>query len=86
MASTLIGRQAVVVGAGIAGLSAARAVADYFEHVIVLERDALPADASPESEHLSRGTRMLSSPAASGRCASFSPALSRTSPEPGRSR
>ena len=29
------------------GLPAARALADYFEHVIVLERDALPADASP---------------------------------------
>ena len=41
MTSTLIGRRAVVVGAGMAGLPAARALADYFEHVVVLERDAL---------------------------------------------
>jgi 2-polyprenyl-6-methoxyphenol hydroxylase-like FAD-dependent oxidoreductase len=47
MASTLIGREAVVVGAGMAGLPAARALADYFEHVVVLERDTLPPDASP---------------------------------------
>src|SRR6516162_2920708 len=47
MVSRLIGRQALVVGAGMGGLSAARVLADYFEHVVVLERDALPADASP---------------------------------------
>ena len=47
MTSTLIGRRAVVVGAGMGGLPAARALADYFEHVVVLERDALPLDASP---------------------------------------
>ena len=46
MTSTLIGRQAVVVGAGMAGLPAARALADYFEHVVVLERDALPPKAA----------------------------------------
>jgi flavin-dependent dehydrogenase len=39
----LIGGQAVVVGAGLAGLTAARALADYFEHVVVLERDVLTA-------------------------------------------
>ena len=55
--STLIGRQAVVVGAGMAGLPAARALADYFEHVLVLERDVLPLDAShrsgtPQSRHV----------------------------------
>jgi 2-polyprenyl-6-methoxyphenol hydroxylase-like FAD-dependent oxidoreductase len=57
MATTLIGRQAVVVGAGMAGLPAARALADYFEHVVVLERDTLPLDAShrsgtPQSRHV----------------------------------
>jgi 2-polyprenyl-6-methoxyphenol hydroxylase-like FAD-dependent oxidoreductase len=56
MASTLIGRQAVVVGAGMAGLPAARALADYFEQVVVLERDTLPADGShrtgtPQGRH-----------------------------------
>jgi len=47
MTSTLIGRQAIVIGAGMAGLPAARVLADYFEHVVVLERDTLPADPSP---------------------------------------
>jgi 2-polyprenyl-6-methoxyphenol hydroxylase-like FAD-dependent oxidoreductase len=46
MTSPLVGRQAVVVGAGMAGLPAARALADFFEHVVVLERDTLPLDAS----------------------------------------
>ena len=41
MTSSLIGKQAVVVGAGMAGLPAARALADYFEQVVVLERDTL---------------------------------------------
>ena len=57
MSSTLIGKQAVVVGAGMAGLAAARALVDYFEHVVVLERDTLPLDAShrsgtPQSRHV----------------------------------
>jgi 2-polyprenyl-6-methoxyphenol hydroxylase-like FAD-dependent oxidoreductase len=52
-----IGRQAVVIGAGMAGLAAARALADHFEHVQVLERDALPAapeprPGTPQSWHL----------------------------------
>jgi len=60
MTSSLIGRQAVVVGAGMAGLPAARALADYFEQVTVLERDALPADASPRiGTPQSRHTRAL---------------------------
>src|SRR5262245_43485689 len=44
-----IGKQAIVVGAGIGGLTAARAVADYFERVVVLERDALPERAHPRA-------------------------------------
>jgi hypothetical protein len=52
-----IARQAVVVGAGMAGLTAARALADHFEQVIVLERDALPAHAAhragtPQARHV----------------------------------
>jgi 2-polyprenyl-6-methoxyphenol hydroxylase-like FAD-dependent oxidoreductase len=55
--STLIGKQAIVIGAGMGGLSAARAVADYFEQVIILERDALPEDpihrvGTPQSQHV----------------------------------
>jgi len=42
--SSVIGQQAVVIGAGIGGLSAARALADHFERVVVLEGDVLPAD------------------------------------------
>jgi 2-polyprenyl-6-methoxyphenol hydroxylase-like FAD-dependent oxidoreductase len=54
---TRIGKQAVVVGAGMAGLIAARSLADFFERVIVLENDALPKEAThrpgtPQSRHL----------------------------------
>jgi 2-polyprenyl-6-methoxyphenol hydroxylase-like FAD-dependent oxidoreductase len=42
--SNVIGQHAVVIGAGMGGLSAARALADHFEHVLILERDALPED------------------------------------------
>src|SRR5436305_13761728 len=49
MTSTLIGKRAVVIGAGMAGLTAAAALADRFEQVVVLERDTLP------SEHTYRG-------------------------------
>jgi phytoene dehydrogenase-like protein len=41
MASEAIARQAVVIGAGIAGLAAAGALSDHFEQVVVLERDPL---------------------------------------------
>jgi 2-polyprenyl-6-methoxyphenol hydroxylase-like FAD-dependent oxidoreductase len=52
-----IGRQAVVIGAGIGGLAAVGALADHFERVIVLDRDSLPAQAVPragvpQSRHL----------------------------------
>lgn len=55
--SARIGTQAVVVGAGMGGLTAARALADHFEHVVVLERDALPSDAAhragtPQAKHV----------------------------------
>jgi 2-polyprenyl-6-methoxyphenol hydroxylase-like FAD-dependent oxidoreductase len=39
----LLGKHAIVVGAGIGGLAAAKALSTYFEKVTVLERDALPA-------------------------------------------
>ncbi len=42
MADRKIGKQAVVIGAGMGGLAAAGALADYFEQVMVLERDSLP--------------------------------------------
>lgn len=35
-----VGKHAVVVGAGIGGLAAAAALADRFDHVTVIERDA----------------------------------------------
>ena len=41
------GERAVVIGAGMGGLPAAQALADYFREVVVLERDALPSDATP---------------------------------------
>ncbi|SHN39427.1 FAD-dependent oxidoreductase [Cryptosporangium aurantiacum] len=50
------GRTAVVLGGSVAGLCAAGAVAPYFDRVLVLERDELPADAEhrrgvPQSKH-----------------------------------
>jgi 2-polyprenyl-6-methoxyphenol hydroxylase-like FAD-dependent oxidoreductase len=40
-------KHAVVVGSGMAGLVTSRVLADYFERVTLLERDAAPADAGP---------------------------------------
>jgi 2-polyprenyl-6-methoxyphenol hydroxylase-like FAD-dependent oxidoreductase len=45
--TSLLGQRAVVVGAGLGGLSAARVLADYFNEVIILDRDELPDDAAP---------------------------------------
>src|SRR4029078_5574625 len=52
-----IGKQAVVIGAGIAGLTAAAALADHFDQVVVLERDTLPSEptyraGTPQARHL----------------------------------
>jgi 2-polyprenyl-6-methoxyphenol hydroxylase-like FAD-dependent oxidoreductase len=44
-----LGQRAVVVGAGIGGLSAAGALAEYFEQVEIIERDGLPASAGSRS-------------------------------------
>jgi 2-polyprenyl-6-methoxyphenol hydroxylase-like FAD-dependent oxidoreductase len=57
MASTLIGKQAVVIGAGMGGLTAAGALADHFDQVVVLERDALPRESAyrvgtPQARHV----------------------------------
>jgi len=54
--SSLFGRRAVVVGGGIGGLSAAGALAGYFEQVDVLERDCVTAAAecrpgTPQDRH-----------------------------------
>src|ERR1700677_256925 len=40
-------KQAVIIGAGIGGLAAAKAVAPHFEKVIVFDRDALPDGPAP---------------------------------------
>lgn len=50
------GRRAIVVGAGIGGLSAAGALAPYFDEVVVLDRDALPSSiasrpGTPQDRH-----------------------------------
>ena len=45
----LIARHAVVIGAGMGGLAAAKAVAPYFDKVIVLDRDALPDGPAPRA-------------------------------------
>jgi 2-polyprenyl-6-methoxyphenol hydroxylase-like FAD-dependent oxidoreductase len=43
----LVGRRAIVVGAGIGGLAAAKGLADCFETVLVLDRDILPDQPKP---------------------------------------
>jgi 2-polyprenyl-6-methoxyphenol hydroxylase-like FAD-dependent oxidoreductase len=48
-ASYKLGRRAIVIGAGIGGLSAAGALAKYFERVDILERDRLTAAAGSRS-------------------------------------
>ena len=45
--SNAILKQAVVIGAGMGGLAAAKAVAAHFEKVIVFDRDALPDGPAP---------------------------------------
>src|SRR6202140_2361818 len=47
--NSFLGQRAVVVGAGLGGLSAARVLADYFDEVIILDRDELPDDAAPRA-------------------------------------
>jgi 2-polyprenyl-6-methoxyphenol hydroxylase-like FAD-dependent oxidoreductase len=69
MGSTLLGKQAVVIGAGMAGLAAAGALAEHFDRVVVLERDALSLEpmhraGTPQARHvhalLLSGQRALS--------------------------
>jgi 2-polyprenyl-6-methoxyphenol hydroxylase-like FAD-dependent oxidoreductase len=43
------GSHAVVIGAGMAGLTAAQAISRHFERVTVIERDLLPVEAAPRS-------------------------------------
>src|SRR3979411_199670 len=45
--SSHICKRAIVMGAGISGVAAARALADHFEEVVVFERDEFPSDATP---------------------------------------
>lgn len=44
-----VGRRAVVAGGSMAGLCAARVLADTFDEVVVLERDDLPAEPRPRT-------------------------------------
>jgi 2-polyprenyl-6-methoxyphenol hydroxylase-like FAD-dependent oxidoreductase len=63
-----LGERAVVLGAGMGGLLAARVLADFFETVTVVERDVLPDDPAvrqgvPQGRHvhvlLARGAQIL---------------------------
>jgi 2-polyprenyl-6-methoxyphenol hydroxylase-like FAD-dependent oxidoreductase len=51
-----LGERAIVVGGGLGGLSAARALSDRFRQVVILDRDELPDDAAarpgvPQGKH-----------------------------------
>ncbi len=57
-----IGEHAVVLGASMGGLSAARVLADYYETVTVVERDVLPPGSAnrrgvPQGQARSRDSR-----------------------------
>src|SRR5271163_127733 len=45
--SSLIERKAIVIGAGMGGLAAAKTLANHFGQVTVLDRDILPSQAEP---------------------------------------
>lgn len=52
-----LGKNALIIGASMAGLLAARAAADYFDNVTLIERDTLPESASirngvPQGKHV----------------------------------
>lgn len=66
--NTLLGDRAVVLGGSIAGLLAARVLADHYAEVVVVERDELPAGVAhrrgvPQGRHihalLARGQQIL---------------------------
>src|SRR5947209_14940182 len=40
-------RRAVIIGGSLAGLLGARVLSEYFDDVVLLERDSLPAQAAP---------------------------------------
>jgi 2-polyprenyl-6-methoxyphenol hydroxylase-like FAD-dependent oxidoreductase len=45
--SYYLAERAIVIGGGLGGLSAVRALSDRFRHVVILDRDELPAGATP---------------------------------------
>jgi 2-polyprenyl-6-methoxyphenol hydroxylase-like FAD-dependent oxidoreductase len=71
MASTVIGKRAVVIGAGMGGLSAAAALADGFGQVIVLDATLSRAEPGIVRGRRKHGTCMRCCSAASARSASF---------------
>jgi 2-polyprenyl-6-methoxyphenol hydroxylase-like FAD-dependent oxidoreductase len=80
--SGLVGHRAVVVEAGIGGLSMAGALAKYFERVEIFERDRLTASAASRCGTPQIGTRMVCWPVALRRSVRFSLASRGISPEP----
>ena len=52
-----LGERAIVVGGGLAGLSAARALSDRFRQVVILDRDELPDSATPRWRARKANTR-----------------------------
>src|SRR6516165_5015361 len=57
-----LGRHAIVIGASMGGLLAARALADHYDEVTVLERDTLPEaheprKGVPQGRHAARAAR-----------------------------
>ena len=80
--SSLLGQRAVVVGAGIGGLSMAGALAKYFERVEILERDRLTGSPASRSGTPRIATHTVCWPAASRRSVRFSRASRVILPKP----
>ena len=72
--SNVLGRQALVIGAGMSGLAAAGALAKYFEQVTVVERDGLADDRPTARARLIPASCTGSCPAAWRPFAGSSPA------------
>jgi hypothetical protein len=79
-----LGQHAVVLGASMGGMLAARVLADFYQTVTVVERDVLPDDPTNRRGCRRAGMFMLCSGVAAKSSMNSSPAFSTTWPLPVR--
>jgi glycine/D-amino acid oxidase-like deaminating enzyme len=73
-----LGARAVVIGAGIGGLTAAAAIAPFFDHITVLDGDELPENAETRKQLPKANTCTLFLRAASSLSRTYFRALARS--------